>query len=75
MIIDEIKEFGNENLFKGEYDKAIGTFIQAYACLKWLFFKDGSESEEEPKTNKTVGNNGPDCGRRDLIQVTPMTIR
>jgi hypothetical protein len=45
IVVDEIKEQANECYFKGEYSKAIGTYTTAYACLKWLEYKDPQDEE------------------------------
>lgn len=52
MVIDEIKEMGNECYNKGEYDKAIGTYNNAYACLKWLEYIDPEEEMETTKAEE-----------------------
>lgn len=48
MVVDEIREQGNECYFRGDYAKAIGTYTMAYACLRWL-----SYAEPEVDTPKT----------------------
>lgn len=45
IVVDEIKEQANECYFKGEYSKAVGTYTTAYACLKWLEYKDPQDEE------------------------------
>jgi tetratricopeptide (TPR) repeat protein len=59
MVIDEIREQGNECFFKANYDKAIGTYTTAYACLKWLEYKDPVEEEtkEESTHDESVLEN------------------
>lgn len=53
MVIDEIKELGNEAYFNSDYLKAIGTYNKAYACLKWLEFKDDHDIEEASTEDKS----------------------
>lgn len=47
MVIDEIKEIGNEHYSKGEYQQAINSYIQAYACIRWLEFLPKKELDKE----------------------------
>lgn len=49
MVIDEIREAGNELLYKGEYEKAIYVYVQAYSCLRWLEYE---EKQPEPDSDK-----------------------
>lgn len=58
MVTDEIREAGNELLFKAEYEKAIYAYVQSYSCLRWLEYKEkeaapDSDKEEDRKSTQS----------------------
>lgn len=68
MVIDEIREQGNECYFKTDYTKAIGTYTTAYACLKWLEYKD--PAEEETKEESTQDESVLENSLKKIIEIT-----
>jgi Tetratricopeptide repeat len=70
MVIDEIKELGNECYNLGQYDKAIGTYNNAYACLKWLEYND-PEDENDIETAKTTDDSHTlDSSMKKIAELT-----
>lgn len=71
MVIDEIRESGNEFFFKGNYGKAIGTYTTAYACLKWLQFIDPDSQKDEEATESLAQDDSTlDQSLKKIDQIT-----
>lgn len=69
MVIDEIREQGNECFFKGDYSKAIGTYTTAYACLKWLEFID-PEAETHKDSDSTKDESVLENSLKKINEIT-----
>ncbi|EAS06282.3 transmembrane protein, putative (macronuclear) [Tetrahymena thermophila SB210] len=68
FVYDKLREKGNKEFHKGNYEESILYYERAMSCFKWLQHveKDDSDDEDEKKTTAASSSNSSDTDKKDL---------